>query len=151
MTPDRLLLLIVLSVSTLLTSALFLVSLSPHPLASRRPTQTLVCEESRNSPTTSNSSETGRSLILSYEELMTDDKEVFVYLDPPYDIKSILYGKRGNMHAGFDHDEFYFDCDSSSVIKWSLTTLLILSSLDLLTGNLMSSTTPTQCDQSVSI
>ena len=48
---------------------------------------------------------------LSYEELMTDDKEVFVYLDPPYEIKSNLYGKRGNMHKGFDHDEFFFTCD----------------------------------------
>jgi site-specific DNA-adenine methylase len=48
---------------------------------------------------------------LSYDELMTDDKSVFVYLDPPYEIKSNLYGKRGNMHKGFDHDEFYFTCD----------------------------------------
>ena len=48
---------------------------------------------------------------LSYEELMTDDKGVFVYLDPPYEIKSNLYGKRGNMHKGFDHDEFFFTCD----------------------------------------
>ena len=48
---------------------------------------------------------------LSYEELMTDDRDVFVYLDPPYEIKSNLYGKRGNMHKGFDHDKFYFDCD----------------------------------------
>ena len=52
----------VLSLSMLLTSALFLVSLSPHPLAGRRPTRTLVCEESRNSPTISNSSESGTSL-----------------------------------------------------------------------------------------
>ena len=42
---------------------------------------------------------------------MADDKSVFVYLDPPYEIKSNLYGKRGNMHKGFDHDEFYFTCD----------------------------------------
>ena len=48
---------------------------------------------------------------LSYDELMTDDKSVFVYLDPPYEIKSNLYGKRGNMHKGFDHDEFYYTCD----------------------------------------
>ena len=48
---------------------------------------------------------------LSYEELMTDDKNAFVYLDPPYEIKSNLYGKKGNMHKGFDHDEFYYTCD----------------------------------------
>ena len=48
---------------------------------------------------------------LSYEQLLTDEKDVFVYLDPPYDIKSSLYGRKGNMHRGFDHDQFYFDCD----------------------------------------
>ena len=48
---------------------------------------------------------------LSYEELLTDKKESFVYLDPPYEIKSNLYGKKGGMHKGFDHDEFFFACD----------------------------------------
>ncbi|ABA47129.1 putative cytosine specific DNA methyl transferase [Synechococcus phage syn9] len=48
---------------------------------------------------------------LSYEELMTDNKEVFVYLDPPYDIKDNLYGRKGSMHKGFDHDKFAADCD----------------------------------------
>ena len=48
---------------------------------------------------------------LPYERLMTDDKSAFVYLDPPYEIKSNLYGKKGNMHKGFDHDDFYFTCD----------------------------------------
>jgi len=48
---------------------------------------------------------------LSYDKLMTDDKSVFMYLDPPYEIKSNLYGKRGNMHKGFDHDEFFYTCD----------------------------------------
>jgi DNA adenine methylase len=33
-------------------------------------------------------------------------KESFVFLDPPYDINSFLYGKGGNMHNNFDHDEF---------------------------------------------
>ena len=42
---------------------------------------------------------------------MTDDKKTFVYLDPPYEIKSNLYGKKGNMHKGFDHDDFYYTCD----------------------------------------
>ena len=48
---------------------------------------------------------------LSYAQLLTDERDVFVYLDPPYDIKSSLYGKRGNMHKGFDHDEFFYACD----------------------------------------
>jgi DNA adenine methylase len=48
---------------------------------------------------------------LSYEELLTDDTEVFVYLDPPYDIKDNLYGRKGSMHKGFDHDKFASDCD----------------------------------------
>ena len=48
---------------------------------------------------------------LSYEELLTDDKAVFTYLDPPYDIKDNLYGRKGSMHKGFDHDKFALDCD----------------------------------------
>ena len=48
---------------------------------------------------------------LSYEQLLTDEKDIFVYLDPPYDIKTNLYGKKGNMHRGFDHDRFFYDCD----------------------------------------
>jgi len=47
----------------------------------------------------------------SYEDLMTDDKAVFTYLDPPYDIKDNLYGRKGSMHKGFDHDKFAADCD----------------------------------------
>ena len=47
----------------------------------------------------------------SYEELLTDSKEVFTYLDPPYDIKDNLYGKKGSMHNGFNHDDFAADCD----------------------------------------
>ena len=48
---------------------------------------------------------------LSYEQLLTDDKEVFTYLDPPYDIRSNLYGRKGSMHNGFSHDGFAADCD----------------------------------------
>ena len=48
---------------------------------------------------------------LSYEKLLEDDENVFVYLDPPYDIKANLYGKRGTMHVGFDHDTFATRCD----------------------------------------
>ena len=48
---------------------------------------------------------------LSYEKLLTDDKNVFTYLDPPYDIRSNLYGRKGSMHNGFSHDGFAADCD----------------------------------------
>ena len=47
----------------------------------------------------------------NYDSLLTDDKSVFVYLDPPYDIKDNLYGRKGSMHKGFDHDKFANDCD----------------------------------------
>jgi DNA adenine methylase len=47
----------------------------------------------------------------SYEQLLTDWKDVFTYLDPPYEIGSNLYGKRGNMHKGFNHDFFATKCD----------------------------------------
>ena len=50
----------------------------------------------------------------SYERLLTADwdrKGHFVYMDPPYDIKDNLYGKKGGMHKGFDHDKFAKDCD----------------------------------------
>jgi len=37
----------------------------------------------------------------------------FMYLDPPYDIKDNLYGRKGSMHKGFDHDKFAADCDTN--------------------------------------
>ena len=49
----------------------------------------------------------------SYETLLDNSSNVFVYLDPPYDIKDSLYGKKGSMHKGFDHDEFAKSCESS--------------------------------------
>jgi DNA adenine methylase len=48
---------------------------------------------------------------LGYEQLLSDEKSVFTYLDPPYEIGSNLYGKRGNMHSGFNHDHFAIKCD----------------------------------------
>jgi DNA adenine methylase len=47
----------------------------------------------------------------SYETMLSNYTETFVYLDPPYDIKDNLYGKKGNMHNGFSHDEFAKTCD----------------------------------------
>lgn len=46
-----------------------------------------------------------------YENLLTDESNVFVYLDPPYEIKDNLYGKKGNMHKTFNHDKFATTCD----------------------------------------
>ena len=53
----------------------------------------------------------------SYEHLMESDIHdgLFMYLDPPYDIKDNLYGKKGAMHKGFDHDKFAKDCSNSSI------------------------------------
>ena len=53
----------------------------------------------------------------SYEYLMeTDnDRNIFMYLDPPYDIKDNLYGRKGSMHKKFDHDRFAIDCDKYSI------------------------------------
>jgi DNA adenine methylase len=46
----------------------------------------------------------------SYDYLMDGNMGAFVYLDPPYDIKDNLYGRKGSMHKGFDHDKFAADC-----------------------------------------
>jgi DNA adenine methylase len=46
----------------------------------------------------------------SYDYLLDGNMGAFVYLDPPYDIKDNLYGSKGSMHKGFDHDKFAADC-----------------------------------------
>ena len=43
---------------------------------------------------------------LDYSELASDDTYTFIYADPPYDIKDVLYGNKGSMHKGFDHERF---------------------------------------------
>jgi len=43
---------------------------------------------------------------LDYSELYAEDETTFIYADPPYDIKDVLYGNKGSMHKGFDHDRF---------------------------------------------
>ena len=43
---------------------------------------------------------------LSYEGLGSDEDNVFIYADPPYNIKDNLYGHKGDMHKGFDHARF---------------------------------------------
>ena len=52
----------------------------------------------------------------SYEELLSDDYTgSFVYMDPPYDIKDNLYGKKGEMHKIFDHDKFAEICNNTNI------------------------------------
>ena len=53
----------------------------------------------------------------TYEDLIENDihDDIFMYLDPPYDIKDNLYGKKGEMHKSFDHDKFADDCDQSNI------------------------------------
>ena len=53
----------------------------------------------------------------SYDVLLQDiSSDVFVYLDPPYEIaESTLYGKNGSMHKKFDHDEFAKNCNECSM------------------------------------
>ena len=43
------------------------------------------------------------------------DQKIFIYLDPPYDIKDNLYGRKGSMHKGFDHDKFAADCSACNI------------------------------------
>ena len=47
----------------------------------------------------------------TYEDLLTNWQDAFIYLDPPYDIKDNLYGRKGDIHKRFDHDKFAEDCD----------------------------------------
>ena len=56
----------------------------------------------------------GQVLYATMVESQTDDAKIFTYLDPPYEIKSNLYGKKGDMHKGFDHDEFPIICNKLS-------------------------------------
>ena len=53
----------------------------------------------------------------SYEYCFREDihDDLFMYLDPPYDIKDNLYGKKGSMHKGFNHDEFADNCSQSKI------------------------------------
>ena len=51
---------------------------------------------------------------LTYERMLISDwdrKGIFTYMDPPYDIKDNLYGRKGGMHKSFDHDDFAKNCD----------------------------------------
>ena len=68
---------------------------------------------------------------LSYERLLFDDlnqinTKKFLYLDPPYEIKSNLYGTKGDMHKGFSHELFAKDCmkcDIDQLISYNESVL----------------------------
>ena len=53
----------------------------------------------------------------SYNYLMVEELHdgIFMYLDPPYEIKVPIYGKRAEMHKYFDHDKFAEDCNLHSM------------------------------------
>ena len=48
---------------------------------------------------------------VDYKHLLGDKEKTFVYLDPPYDIKDNLYGRKGSIHKKFDHDDFAKSCE----------------------------------------
>ena len=64
---------------------------------------------------------------VDYSELFTNDEDTFLFLDPPYDLKKDyglgggngerLYGRRGNMHQGFDHVEFAKNCKAHKCMQ----------------------------------
>lgn len=47
---------------------------------------------------------------VSYENLLEPIPNGLIYLDPPYEISSALYGRKGAMHKDFDHDIFAKHC-----------------------------------------
>ena len=50
---------------------------------------------------------------IDYEPVMNEKGEdVFVFLDPPYDIKDFLYGTGRKLHSSFSHDRFADDVDN---------------------------------------
>ncbi len=58
---------------------------------------------------------------VDYRELMTTPgDDIFVFLDPPYKIKDMLYGKKGDMHKTFSHEEFVEACKNCSH-NWQIT------------------------------
>jgi DNA adenine methylase len=41
-----------------------------------------------------------------YQKCLGAGENVFVFADPPYDIKSMIYGTKGDLHKEFSHSEF---------------------------------------------
>ena len=43
--------------------------------------------------------------LMDFKDSISRSRDILLYLDPPYPLKNCnLYGKRGNMHRGFDHE-----------------------------------------------
>ena len=64
----------------------------------------------------------------TYTDLLIDDPTVFIYSDPPYEISSNLYGRKGAMHKKFDHDQFASDCDDACadhIISYNSSQLIL--------------------------
>lgn len=60
----------------------------------------------------------------AYWDMMMTSAPVgtFWFLDPPYDIKDNLYGKKGELHKGFNHQEFHSWLTQGNVKdKWMIT------------------------------
>jgi DNA adenine methylase len=47
-------------------------------------------------------------------------EDVFVFLDPPYLIKDMLYGKDKEMHTSFCHEDFVKSCKDTTH-NWMIT------------------------------
>ena len=66
---------------------------------------------------------------IDYSEVMNaDGDDVFVFLDPPYDIKDFLYGKNREMHKSFDHDIFatnVYKCPHKFMITYNVNEKLL--------------------------
>lgn len=59
---------------------------------------------------------------LDYSELLNYNMaDMFLFLDPPYDIKDNLYGNNGDIHRNFNHLKFANDIKSCKNSKWMIT------------------------------
>lgn len=61
---------------------------------------------------------------LDYSQVMNEPGEnVFLFLDPPYDIKNFIYGTKGDMHSSFSHSLFanrVDECPHKFMITYNL-------------------------------
>lgn len=66
---------------------------------------------------------------IDYSEVMNSPgDDVFVFLDPPYDIKDFLYGKDREMHKSFDHNVFaenVYECPHKFMITYNVNDKLL--------------------------
>ena len=82
-----------------------------------------------NAASVSNFSEAGINKLIEYSRIIANwkitnedytalfkgaKKNTFMFLDPPYDIQSFLYGKNGAHHCDFDHYKF---CEDVNKLK----------------------------------